>query len=137
MTAGKKNRALAGAWVLIALVLLLAPSPREWGPLGRRFSLEYDKIKDVLQPSVHFVLMIFCGLLLMRVFNKLPLARAAFLSVSIACALAIGLELLQALLPNYFARSCDPMDMLPSFAGALCGTFIGLLTRGRRATLNQ
>ncbi len=137
MAAWKHNRVLAGAWILIALTLLLAPSPREWGPLGRRFSLEYDKIKDVLQPSVHFVLMVLCALLLMRVFKHRPWAWAAFLSVGITCALAIGLELLQALLPNSFARTCDPMDILPSLAGALCGTFVGLFRRPRRETLNQ
>ena len=129
MTPWKKNLALIGAWLLVALTLLLAPAPREWGFLGSRISLRYDKIQHVLQPAAHFILMTVLVLLLMRLFRRLHWKHAALYAACVALGLAVGLELLQALLPVEFARACDPLDLLPSLAGVLCGAAVGLIVR--------
>ena len=115
-------------WLVIALVVLLAPSPREWGTLGHRISPFYDDIKSVLQPAVHIVLMASMAALCMHIFRQQTVPVAAGLSFAIVIALAAVFEGLQSLLPLGFARRGDLADMIPSAAGALMGCMIGLGT---------
>jgi len=120
------------AWALIAAALLLAPSPREWGDLGRAFGNVYDEIKHVLQPAAHFVLMAVGAWLLIRLLPERRPAIAFVNTMVIVISVAVVLELLQSCLPAHFARACDSDDLIPSALGAVCGGLAGLRIKVRR-----
>ena len=129
MVSWKKNLILGVSWGAVALFLLLFPSPRGWGPFGWRINHFYDEYREILQPTVHFFLMVACALLIMHFFARRSAGVAAVYALAIALGLAISLELFQALLPERFARVCDPNDLVPSLVGAVGGIIIGVLMR--------
>ena len=72
-----------------------------------------------------------CAVMLMHFFVWHPKLKSALYTLGITTLLAIGLELLQALLPVRFSRACDPHDLVPSIAGAACGIVVTILVRLR------
>jgi glycopeptide antibiotics resistance protein len=122
---------MVAIWMLVALALLLAPAPREWGAFGKWVSPYYDDVQPVLQPGAHLVLMTVCTVLLMRLFVHRTLWTAVVYSFVLAGMLTIALELLQSTLPIAFARTSDIEDLGPSLAGAALGCFVGVRTRNR------
>jgi VanZ family protein len=125
----KQVGGLALAWLAVALLMFLAPSPREWGEFGHRISPFYDKIKSVFQPAVHVVLMASMALLCMHIFRRQAVLAASILSFGIVLVLAAVFEGLQSLLPSDFSRRADLADMIPSAAGAMMGCMSGLGAR--------
>lgn len=132
MTRKSKSWILIGVWVAVTTALLLAPTPRGLGDWGRRFSISYDEIKLVLQPTAHFLMMATGAFLLMQLFVKRHRLVALLLSVGLALLLAFSLELCQHVLPAKFARACDMNDLIPSLGGALLGALTALCFRPRR-----
>ena len=120
---------LGVAWLGIALLMLLAPSPREWGEFGRQLSPYYDRIEAVFQPAVHLVLMAILAVALMHHFESRSAVTAVLISFVLVMVLAIVLEGLQGLLPAEFSRRCDVEDLVPGAGGAVIGCCIGLLVR--------
>ena len=120
---------LALAWLVIALLVLLAPAPREWGEFGHRISPYYDDIRPVFEPVVHFVLMAPMAALCMHIFRRQGVLAASAFSFGIVLALATLFEGLQSLLPSEFSRRADPADLIPSAAGAMIGCLAGLVAR--------
>ena len=133
MAAGRKKKIMGVlvVWLFLALGLLLAPSPREWGKMGRTFSSRYDKVSHIVQPVCHVVLMALCAFFLMQLFsNHLP-GIALLYATGLAMSAAVGLELMQNLLPSCFGRQCDLNDLLPSLAGVVLGGMAGICIRTR------
>ena len=116
-------------WFFLALSILLAPAPREWGDFGTRINSFYDETRSVLQPATHIILMATGVFLLMGCLHRKTPKRAFFLSMGIAVSLAVLFELLQGFLPSSFARRCDAGDLVPSIAGMLLGGVAGFLPR--------
>ena len=123
---------LISIWLLIALVVLLVPAPREWGAFGHWVSPYYDRIQHVFEPAVHISLMIIITILLMHVFKNRTTILAFVYTLGLGFCLAVMLEGLQSLLPAGFARKCDLLDLIPSSIGLLAGCLIGLLIRSIR-----
>ncbi len=133
----KKTGAALAVWLLIALGMLLAPAPREWGAFGKLINSYYDHTRLILQPAAHSFLMAIGVVLLMHYFSHHPPFRAFLISAVAALSCAIVFELLQNLLPSGFARQCDIEDLIPSTAGALVGGIIGLRQRLRNKDGNK
>ena len=116
-------------WVLLALGLLLAPAPREWGSFGRLINAYYDQARPVLQPAAHIVLMAVGVVLLMPYFACRSPRMAVLMSVATTLLFAMVFEMLQSVLPSSFARQCDVADLVPSGLGMLAGGAIGFRKR--------
>ena len=130
--AGRKKRGwLVAVWLFMAIGMLLAPAPREWGAFGKRVSPFYDQVQPVVQPAAHLVLMVVFSGLLMQCFVHRAVGAAILYSLGLAVALALMLEMLQSALPANFARKCDVDDLIPSVIGAAVGCIIGTLYRLR------
>ncbi len=127
----KRTGVALAVWLLLALVMLLAPAPREWGAFGRKINASYDKVQPVLQPAAHVVLMVVFSGLLMQCFVHRAVGAAILYSLGLAVALALMLEILQSTLPANFARKCDVGDLIPSVIGAAVGCVVGILYRFR------
>ena len=126
-----KVRVALAVWLLLAAAMLLAPAPREWGVFGKWISSHYDRVRLILQPAGHMVLMAICVFLLMEGLRHRSPRSAFLISAGIAMLFALALELLQSILPDTFARTCDLWDLLPSLAGMLAGGGIGLFRRSK------
>jgi hypothetical protein len=114
-------------WFVSALVILLAPAPREWGDFGYRINSWYDEVRPVLQPAAHVILMAIGAFLFIRIFGANSPRRAFVLSMISTVTLAVFFELLQSALPASFARRCDAEDLIPSIAGMLLGGGLGFV----------
>lgn len=126
MSSKNKRGIFLGIWGGATLVLLLFPAPWEWGVFGNIMSAIHDKAGFIVQPAVHFFLMfIFTVLLTGLVPGVSPVSRALH-AMGIAVVIAAGMELLQSFLPEQFSRECDPLDLIPSFAGIVCGSVLCL-----------
>jgi len=128
----KKVWGIIAVWVLVALGMLLAPAPREWGVFGKWISPHYDRIQPILQPAVHVVLMAVFSGLLMLCFTHRALHISLLYSLGLAFALAVAFEMMQSILPVAFARRCDVADLVPAFCGALVGCMVGVFLRPGR-----
>lgn len=116
-------------WLGLALVVLLVPSPREWGDFGHRISPYYDRISFFFQPAVHVILMAGLATACMHHFRNRNVLFAFALSFVLVMLVAALLEGLQSLLPREFSRRCDVADLAPGAVGAMLGCFVGMLWR--------
>jgi VanZ family protein len=123
---------LISIWLLGALTVLLVPAPREWGAFGHWVSPYYNRVRYVLEPSVHIILMAMITVLLMHFFKYRSRMRAFVYTLGLGLFLAGTLEGLQSFLPAEFARKCDLLDLIPSSIGILTGCLIGLYIRAVR-----
>jgi len=125
----KKVWVITAAWLLVALGMLLAPAPREWGTFGKWISPHYDQVQSIVQPAAHVLLMAVCSMLFIRIFTHRTIVVAVLYSFGLAVVFAITLEMLQSILPSGFARRCDVDDLIPSVIGAMAGCMIGVFFR--------
>lgn len=130
-SSGKRIWALTGGWIVCSTLMLLAPSPREWGPLGDVLSPVYDDIQPFLQPLAHFIFMTVFSFLLAHMLSNMPMGAVMIYAFGVTMLLAAVLELLQSFLPPWFARTCDLADLTPALFGSCIGSVSGAVSSCR------
>ena len=126
----KKNvAAQLGILLLLTLLVMLVPAPREWGVFGKWVSPYYDATKDILNPTVHVVLMAMIAALIMHGFRFRALRLSILLALSVVIVFAVLFEVLQGLLPGEFGRTCDLADLVPGTIGGILGCVVGVVLR--------
>lgn len=87
----------------------------------------YNRAGSFAQPGTHFFLMFVFAVILMELLASQASAKAVRNTICISLGFAVSMELLQSVLPESFSRACDPLDLLPSLAGAICGSVFGFV----------
>ncbi len=116
-------------WTLFILLVLLLPSPREWGWLGDWLSPRYDGVVHIIQPMAHVVFMGILAFLLMKALAGKPIINRLATAVMATVVVAIFFEAAQAFLPENFGRSSDPDDLVYALIGIGLGCLLGVLIR--------
>jgi VanZ family protein len=130
---GRQHRKPWRAMVILLLVIfvvMLAPSPCNWGAWGERLAPFYDAMKSVLQPVGHFVTSALLVIVVMRFHVSRPVWAAAAFALIVAMVLATAFEFLQNVLPISFSRTFDLADLAFALVGALTGCLIGGMING-------
>jgi VanZ family protein len=112
--------------MLVVLVVLLLPSPREWWGVGDWLSPRYDRMMHIIQPLAHVVLMAVLACLIMKCIASKSVFVRMF-TTFLACMVVAGLyEASQSFLPEEFGRSSDVADLVYAAMGASLGCLLGL-----------
>lgn len=120
-------------WIVLTLIAVLLPSPREWGAFGEWVSPHFDKVRGIIQPAAHFFLMAAIAAALTTVLAARPPLVTFAVATLVAVALSILFEFFQTLLPETFGRDADPSDVLSSMLGAMAGSALALLFRRKNS----
>lgn len=113
-------------WVLLSVLLHLAPPPGRWGEWASPLMLFYGERTQEIQESGHAILVGGMAFLVMGLMRGHSRIRAAMVTLGFALFFAVTMEILQGLLPCGFQRQCDPSDLLPAMGGAVIGCLAGL-----------
>jgi VanZ family protein len=122
----KKTRIAALVCLILMLVAMFAPSPREWGSLGKWLSPHYDYVKPVLQPIAHVVTMALMAFIALRIMASRPVWIAISGGLFISMVAATAIEFMQLALPSSFSRTFDLADLVYALLGTLAGCLIGI-----------